>query len=181
MSSQRTQTYFYPRTCMRAGLSRAFNGARINEAVCLWYLCGQRWRGWVIKTLCRWGICFVNNYLRVSHVPRADERCSSYHLVSFWLWWWEIIKYLCEYLIAHIMSTVAEVTRLLFGENNGMWRSVFDKVVRGVAQLVLAHHVPSPALDPSTSGSWALSFQLLAGGGWRKQDFPQLQSGAGVA
>lgn len=57
----------------------------------------------------------------------------------------------------------------------------FDKVVRGVAQVVLVHHVPSPALDPSTTGSWALSFQLLGGGSWRNQDFPQLQSGAGEA
>lgn len=48
---------------------------------------------------------------------------------------------------------------------------VFGKVVReglfkdwGEAQLVLVHRVPSPALDPSTSGSWALSFQLPGGG-----------------
>lgn len=65
---------------------------------------------------------------------------------------------------------------------------VFDKVVReglfkdwGEAQLVLVHRVPSPALDPSTSGSWALSFQLPGGGSWRNQDFPLLQSGAGEA
>lgn len=123
MSSQRTQTDFYPKACMRASLSCAFNGARINEAcVCGIYVVKDDGGGWLKH--CAKEDLFQQLF---TCLPRAKRWWEVQFLPScvFWPWWRKKSKYLHEYLIAHIMSTVEEVTWLLFGENNGLWRSGF--------------------------------------------------------